>query len=75
MLARLREPVQVVEAWNAVDVAQRDNWRKELRDAARFAQPAADAVLVDRTTFPKRVCERPVSWVVAPSDAGCVMRP
>ena len=70
LLARLREPVQVVEAWNAVDVAQRDNWRKELRDAARFAQPAADAVLVDRTTFPKRVCERPVSWVVAPSDAG-----
>ena len=67
--ARLTEPVQVVEAWKAFDIAARDNWRKELYDAARFAPARADAVLVDRPDFAQMLCERPVSWVLAPRDA------
>lgn len=64
--ARLREPVQVVEAWTAIDIAARDNWRKELFDAARFAPEADRAVLVDRADFARRLCEREVTWVFAP---------
>ena len=69
LLARLREPVEVVESWHASDIAVRDTWRKELHDAADFSPQAAEAVLVDRPAFAKRLCARPVSWVVARADA------
>ena len=67
--ARLTEPVRVVEAWNAFDIAARDNWRKELHDAARFAPAQADAVLIDRADLAQLLCEHPLSWVFAPRGA------
>jgi len=67
--ARLTQPVRVVESWNAVDIAARDNWRKELYEGSRFAPKLADEVLIDRSDFAKLLCERPVSWVLAPHQA------
>ena len=64
--ARLERPVQVVEAWTAFDIAARDNWRKELFDAARFAPDRGQAVLVDRQQFEQAVCANAVTWVFAP---------
>jgi hypothetical protein len=70
LLARLGEPVQVVESWNAVDIATRDNWRKELYEGSRFAPKVADALLIDRPDFAKLLCQRPVTWVLSPRQAG-----
>ena len=67
--ARLHEPVQVIEAWTAIDIASRDNWRKELFDAARFAHAPDRAVLVERSEFARLSCEHEVTWVLAPPDA------
>ncbi len=39
--AELKQPVHVVSQWDDPEIAQHDNWRKELHDAARFA-PTAD---------------------------------
>ena len=63
--ARLAQPVYVVEAWHAPDIAARDNWRRELAEAARFAGAPAQQSLVDRADFAHAVCAHPVSWVVA----------
>ena len=64
--ARLERPVQVVEAWTALDIATRDNWRKELFDAARFAPERGQAVLVNRQQFEQALCANAVTWVFAP---------
>jgi hypothetical protein len=64
--ARLDTPVTVVEAWTALDIALRDNWRKELFDAARFAPEQGRSVLVDLRQFEQAVCASAVTWVFAP---------
>lgn len=63
--ARLREPVFVVDDWNKPDIAQRDNWRKELVDAGKFAPELAARLLVTPELLPAALCRQPVSWVVA----------
>ena len=65
-LSHLERPVQVVEAWTALDIAARDNWRKELFDAARFAPQRGQAVLVNRQQFEQALCANAVTWVFAP---------
>ena len=68
--AGLREPAYVVLNWSDPAIQQRDNWRKELADAAAFA-PAADARrLIDPEALSPSLCASPVSWWVGPSDAG-----
>jgi 4-amino-4-deoxy-L-arabinose transferase-like glycosyltransferase len=67
--ARLTELVQVVEAWDDPKVAERDNWRKEIFDAAQFDRATAAKVLVRRADFAALLCRAPVTWVVAPSEA------
>jgi hypothetical protein len=68
--AGLRQPVPVVESWQAPDIDRRDNWRKELRDAGRFAgESQARRWLVPPEELPRLLCERPVSWVVADRGA------
>jgi len=64
--ARLRAPVAVVDDWSNPEVAQRDNWRKELADAAHFAQGQNASVLITPNNFSAALCRSPVNWVVGP---------
>ncbi|MEO7854105.1 MAG: glycosyltransferase family 39 protein, partial [Rubrivivax sp.] len=69
--ARLTGPVQVVDDWTSADVGKRDNWRKELADAGRFASARAATVLIAPDTLGAGLCASPVSWVIGPSkDSG-----
>lgn len=64
--ARLAEPPIVLADWNAPGFAARDDWRKELRDAARF-EPALGARLLwplERTA--ELGCGVARVWWVAP---------
>lgn len=63
LLARMG-PVPVAEHWEDPRTTQRDNWQRELADAARFAPQDADRLLrLDR--LGAALCAAPVSWVVA----------
>jgi MFS family permease len=68
--ARLRGPVGVVDDWSSRDASQRDNWRKELADAARFASPRTAAALIAPAALGEHLCASPVSWVIGPSKDG-----
>jgi 4-amino-4-deoxy-L-arabinose transferase-like glycosyltransferase len=68
--AGIAGPVEVVDDWTSADVGQRDNWRKELADAARFAPGQAGAVLIGPTSLAALLCASPVSWVIGASKDG-----
>ncbi|MDB5872912.1 MAG: glycosyl transferase, partial [Ramlibacter sp.] len=63
--ARLRAPVRVLEDWDSPEIARRDNWGKELRDAQQFLAPSAEPVLLPPSALSAIVCSAPVTWVVA----------
>jgi hypothetical protein len=65
--ARLRRPVVVVADWSPEVVASRDNWRKELADAAVF-EPKQDW-LIGNAQLPARVCASSTSWLIGSTDA------
>ena len=67
--ARLDRPVAVVEDWQDPAIAQRDNWRKELLDASRFAADGGAQVLVDASRLAPGACDRAATWIVATSAA------
>jgi 4-amino-4-deoxy-L-arabinose transferase-like glycosyltransferase len=68
--AGLREPLVVVGDWSDPQLRQRDDWRKELADAGDFAPAATrERALVARASLALRLCEAPLTWVVAPRDA------
>ena len=62
--ARLRAPVAIVDDWAGPDVQLRDNWRKELSDAGRFAPASASTTLLSPADLAQSLCRFPVSWVV-----------
>lgn len=63
--ARLAAPALLASAWDDPEIARRDNWRKEIADAARFDPKAAAATLLPIDRLPGVVCRgRPV-WLVA----------
>jgi hypothetical protein len=62
--ARLSDPDRLVENWAAPEIQKRDNWRKEVADAATFAPGRAGALLVTREDFPRAVCGSSVNWVI-----------
>lgn len=64
--ARLREPMVVVSDWSPQAVASRDNWRKELADAAVFA-PRQDW-LITASQLPARLCASPTAWLIGTDD-------
>jgi hypothetical protein len=67
--ARLREPVPVIADWHDPDIAKRDNWRRELAEAAPFAPERAAALLVDaRRGFALRCGKAPLWAVVKSAD-------
>jgi 4-amino-4-deoxy-L-arabinose transferase-like glycosyltransferase len=65
--ARLRDQIGVVDEWNRTDV--RDNWRKELADAAAFAPMRAAPRLVTPQGLLSALCTAPISWVIGPATA------
>ncbi len=50
------KPAWVVDDWNNPDIPKRDNWRKELFDAAKFDPLTGEKVLVSQATFMARAC-------------------
>jgi 4-amino-4-deoxy-L-arabinose transferase-like glycosyltransferase len=61
--ARLRSPMLVVSDWSPESVASRDNWRRELADAAVF-EPAQDWLISEAQLAP-RICAAPgTAWIV-----------
>ena len=69
--ARLAEPVPIVGDWDDPEIPRRDNWRKELHDAARFDPAAAARVLWPRARVAELACgQGGALWlVVAPQAA------
>jgi len=63
--ARLAEPVTVIDSWADPSVPLRDNWRKELLDAAQFAEPSRAPVLQEASALPALICAAPGAWIVA----------
>ena len=66
---RLRDPVLVSGDWQAAGSEARDNWRKELTDAARFDPARAAATLIEQTQLAGTLCSPRTTWVVGPSNA------
>ena len=61
--ARLAAPMLVVSDWSPESVASRDNWRRELADAAVFA-PAQDWLIADKQLAPRLCASRATTWLV-----------
>jgi 4-amino-4-deoxy-L-arabinose transferase-like glycosyltransferase len=63
--ARTDSVMWVVDDWSNPAFALRDNWRKELADAALFAPAAGHEALVPRAQFKARLCASPpgVFWI------------
>ena len=69
----LNQPVVVFDDWSSPELAARDNWRKELFDAGRFAPAEARRWLSERSALPTWLCTQPSLWlVVAQDEAGRV---
>nr|WP_315431480.1 glycosyltransferase family 39 protein [uncultured Albidiferax sp.] len=66
--AGLQQPPVVVDVWDDPNIAQSDNWRKEVADAASFDPTAASSILALPVQLPALVCAHPVSWVIGPVD-------
>jgi hypothetical protein len=64
--ARLRKPVIVAADWSPQAVASRDNWRRELADAAAFAEHRE--WLIEPAAVLPRACAAGVSWLVGKTD-------
>ncbi|AZY50282.1 ArnT family glycosyltransferase [Bordetella avium] len=66
------EPIWVVDDWSNPEIPTRDNWRKELYDAAIFEPEVGRRVLVSNEVFNARLCAAPTGsryWVWGqPSD-------
>ena len=67
--ARLNGQTHVVLDWTSSEVHQRDNWRKELADAAAFAALRSRAALMQPEQLAPAVCSHAVSWLVGSSTA------
>lgn len=59
LYARAARPSWVVDDWLSADVPVRDNWRKELYDAAKFDPIVGKEILVSVADFNTRLCAAP----------------
>jgi len=67
--AALREPVIVVDDWTPAVVQSRDNWRKELGDAAQFQPDQRELFTAGQLDALACGTPRPRLWVFAGSEA------
>ena len=65
----LRRPVMVLSDWDAPGIAQRDNWRKEMSDAAHFDPDQGRAVLIRPAAVKSSLCVAHASWLIGPHAA------
>lgn len=61
---QLRQPMLVASDWSDPGLPLRDNWRKELSDAARFDPAAAGRILVPARQVAAALCVPRVSWLL-----------
>jgi 4-amino-4-deoxy-L-arabinose transferase-like glycosyltransferase len=61
--ARLPKPMFVVADWSPEAVASRDNWRRELADAAVFA-PSQDWLVAEAQFVPRICAMKGTAWLV-----------
>jgi 4-amino-4-deoxy-L-arabinose transferase-like glycosyltransferase len=66
--ARMTQLPVVLSDWDHPEIPQRDNWRKELFDAARFAPAAGARVLWSTARAGTLRCGVGTVWFVAPKD-------
>jgi 4-amino-4-deoxy-L-arabinose transferase-like glycosyltransferase len=59
LYARAPRPMWVVDDWLNPEVPVRDNWRKELYDAAKFDPQTGEQVLLGAAEFNQRLCRAP----------------
>lgn len=67
--AGLRHPVIVASDWADPDVPRRDNWRKELYDAARFAPERGRELLWPLARLEELACGPGAWWLVTGGSA------
>ena len=67
--AQLKEPVRLVDDWKDPEIAKRDNHRKELLDAGKFAPEQAAQILISAQDMTRQLCAKPLAWILAPHDA------
>ena len=63
--ARMRRAPLVLGDWDSPAIDPRDDWRKELRDAARFAGPGAASPLWPLSRGAELWCHNEPTWFVA----------
>ena len=68
MLAGRDDALVVIDDWNAPAARARDDWRKELADAARFASAERAARLVSAADIGARLCGSDAAWIVTGKD-------
>lgn len=62
--ANLKRPAIILSDWSSPDIPRRDNWRKELWDAARFDPVQAQAVLWQLDRAAELSCGDTPAWFV-----------
>jgi len=78
LYAQAPRPMWVVDDWLDQDVPVRDNWRKELYDAAKFDPATGKELLVSSAEFSARLCAAPDGaryWVWGTRSDGPVYAP
>lgn len=66
---RLPHPAMVLSDWDDPAIAQRDNWRKEMSDAARFDPEQGRSVLIRTGNAASVLCVARTTWLVGPRYA------
>jgi hypothetical protein len=67
--ARLAKPVVIASNWTDPELPKRDNWRKEVFDAARFDPELGRTVLQPLDRLDALSCGASVVWFIVPKDA------
>lgn len=73
LYSRARTPIWVVDDWLDPRIPLRDNWRKELYDAARFDPSQGQQVLLSPRLLRERLCAAPAGgryWIWGSADDG-----
>jgi hypothetical protein len=66
--ARLVDAPLVLADWDGPDIDRHDDWRKELRDAARFDPAAGRRVLLRPADLADAPCAQGAAWFAAPTE-------
>jgi len=64
--ARLAKPVVIASRWDDPELPTRDNWRKEVFDAARFAPALGKQLLKPPDKLDALTCGTGTVWFIAP---------